>query len=259
MRSLVAIRQAHPEGDVAWLTQHVDEESTPDALELYGRRFEVGEEMGVRHVPDEEALAENLRSIRLASRHADVVVAAAHSHQGDGGPGEPPEFLRDWAHAAIDSGADVVAISGPHRLAPIERYGGRAVVYGAGNFLWCDMQEPIQRYFYDESRALLRERFDDPASATDADLLGVLNEDSFGTEATFRAVLVRIRLGPDGLEELRLHPVDLGRGEPPTRRGIPRIPAPDVAESILEEVRALSEPFGVTVKPDGGTGLVEPF
>jgi poly-gamma-glutamate synthesis protein (capsule biosynthesis protein) len=258
MRSLVAIRQAHPEGDVAWLTQHVDEESMPEVLELYGRRFEVGEEMAVRHEPDEEALAENLRSIRLASQHADVVVAAAHSHQGDGRPDEPPEFLRDWAHAAIGSGADVVAISGPHRLAPIERYRGRVVVYGAGNFLWCDMQEPIQRYFYDESRALLRERFDDPASATDADLLGLLNEDAFGTEATFRAVLARIRLGPDGLEELRLHPVDLGRSEPPTRRGIPRTPAPDVAESILDEVRAMSEPFGVTVKSDGGTGLVEP-
>jgi poly-gamma-glutamate synthesis protein (capsule biosynthesis protein) len=259
MRSLVSIRRVHPEGDVAWLTQHVDDESPPDVLELYGRRFELGEDLGVRHEPDERALAENLRSIRLASRHADVVVAAAHSHQGDGRPGEPPAFMRSWAHAAIDHGADVVAISGPHRLAPIERYRGRAVVYGAGNFLWCDMQEPIQRYFYDESRALLRERFDDPASATDADLLGLLNEDSFGTDATFRGVLVRVRLGPDGLEELRLHPVDLGRNEPPTRRGVPRIPAPDVAESILDEVREMSEAFGVAVKSDGGTGLVTPL
>ena len=258
MRSLVAIHQAHPEGDVAWLAQHIDEESSPDVLELYGRRFELGEQMNVRHEPDEEALAENLRSIRLASRHADVVVAAAHSHQGDGRPGEPPAFLRSWAHAAIDHGADVVAISGPHRLAPVERYRERPVIYGAGNFLWCDMQEPIQRYFYDESRELLRERFDDPASVTDADLLGLLNEDAFGTEATFRGVLARVRLGPDGLEELRLHPVDLGRSEPPTRRGIPRIPTPDVAESILDEVREMSEAFGVAVKSDGGTGLVTP-
>ena len=258
MRSLVAIHQAHPEGDVAWLAQHIDEESSPDVLELYGRRFELGEQMEVRHEPDEEALAENLRSIRLASRHADVVVAAAHSHQGDGRPGEPPAFLRSWAHAAIDHGADVVAISGPHRLAPVERYRERPVIYGAGNFLWCDMQEPIQRYFYDESRELLRERFDDPASVTDADLLALLNEDAFGTEATFRGVLARVRLGPDGLEELRLHPVDLGSSEPPTRRGIPRIPTPDVAESILDEVREMSEAFGVAVKSDGGTGLVTP-
>ncbi|HJR98354.1 MAG TPA: CapA family protein [Actinomycetota bacterium] len=256
MRSLVAIRLAHPEGDVAWLTQHIDEESPPDVLELYGRRFEVGEQMEVRHEPDEDALAENLRSIRLASRHADVVVAAAHSHQGDGRPGEPPAFLRSWAHAAIDDGADVVAISGPHRLSPIERYRDRPVIYGAGNFLWCDMQEPIQRYFYDESRVMVRGRFDDPASVTDADLLGLLNEDSFGTEATFRGVLARIRLGPEGLEELRLHPIDLGRSEPPTRRGVPRIPTPEVAESILDEVREMSEVFGVAVKSDGGTGLV---
>ena len=259
MRSLVTIREAHPEGDVAWLAQHVDPEGEPpDSLELYGRRFEVGEEMGVRHDPDEEALAGNLRAIRLAAQHADVVIAAAHSHQGDGRPGEPPEFLRSWAHAAIDHGADVVAISGPHHVAPVELYRGRPVFYGLGNFFWCDMQEPIQRYFYDESRALLRERFVDPTAATDGDLMGVLNDVSFGNDATFQGVLARARFGPDGLEELRLHPVDLGRQEPITRRGIPRTPSPEVAEAILDEVRTMSQPFGVEVKVDDGTGLVTP-
>ncbi|HET6712470.1 MAG TPA: CapA family protein [Actinomycetota bacterium] len=259
MRSLVAIREAHPEGDVAWLVQHVDAEGEPpDRLELYGRRFELGGEMGIRHEPDEEALAGNLRAIRLAAQHADVVIAAAHSHQGDGRPQEPPEFLRTWARAAIDHGADIVAISGPHHVAPVELYRGRPVLYGLGNFFWCDLQEPIQRYFYDESRALLRERFDDPAAVTDADLLGALNGDSFGSDATFRGLMTRVRLGPEGLEEVRLHPVDLGRDEPITRRGIPRTPSPEVAEAILDEVRSMSQPFGVDVKVDDGTGLVTP-
>jgi poly-gamma-glutamate synthesis protein (capsule biosynthesis protein) len=260
MRALVAVRRVHPEGDVAWLAQHIDDAGDPPStLELYGRRFELGDEMEVRNEPDEEALGENMRAIRLASQHADLVVAAAHAHQGDGRPDDPPAFLRAWAHSAIDHGADVVAISGPHHLAPVELYRDRPIVYGPGNFLWCDLQEPIQRYFYDESRELIRERFDDPAIVTDADLLGLLNEDAFGTDATFRGMLPRVRLGPDGLEELRLHPVDLGRDEPPTRRGVPRTPAPDVAESILDEVRTMSEPFGVAVKSDDGTGLVTPL
>jgi poly-gamma-glutamate capsule biosynthesis protein CapA/YwtB (metallophosphatase superfamily) len=259
MRALVAIRRAHPEGDVAWLVQHIDDGGDPPpVLEMYGRRFELGDEMGVYHEPDEEALAGTLRAIRLASTHADVVVAAAHAHQGDSHPEDPPAFLRDWAHAAIDHGADVVAISGPHRLGPVELHRGRPVIYGPGNFLWSDMQEPAQRYFYDESRAMIRERFDDPAAVTDADLLDVLNEDSFGDDATFRAILARVRLGPEGLEELRLHPVDLGRSEPPTRRGVPRSPSPEVAGSILDEVRAMSEPLGVAVEVDDGTGLVTP-
>jgi hypothetical protein len=40
---------------------------------------------------------------------------------------------------------------------------------------------------------------------------------------------------------------------------VPRTPAPDVAESILDEVRTMSEPFGVAVKSDDGTGLVTPL
>ena len=260
MQGLVSIREAHPEGDVAWLVQHVDPTGDPPrTLELYGRRFELGDRMIVRHEMDDEAMAGNMRAIRQAAQHADVVVAAAHSHQGDGRPGEPPEFLRDWAHAAVDQGADVVAISGPHRLAPVELYRNRPILYGLGNFVWSEIEEPIQRYFYDESRSLLAERFDDASAVTDADLSRVLNEDSFGDDGIFRAVLARARLGPDGLQELRLHPVDLGRHEPLTRRGVPRTPAPEIAEAILDEVRAKSEPLGAVVKMDeGGTGIVTP-
>jgi len=259
MRALVTIREAHPEADVAWIVQHIDPAGElPRVLELYGRRFELGDAMAVRHEVDDEALAGNLRAIRQASQHADVVIAAAHSHQSDSSPAEPPEFLRSWAHQAVDHGADVVAVSGPHKLAPVELYRGRPIFYGLGNFVWSEVEEPVQRYFYDESRAMLRERFEDPSAVTDSDLTAVLNEDSFGNDDTFRAVLARVRLGPDGLEELRLHPVDLGRHEPATRRGVPRTPAPEVAEEILEQVRVMSELLGTTVKLDGGTGVVMP-
>ena len=257
MRGLLAIHEAHPEGDFAWLAQHVDHAvDPPAALELYGRRFELGREMGVRHEIDDDAVAENLRAIRQASRHADVVVAAAHAHQGDGRPAEPPEFLRAWAHAAIEAGADLVAVSGPHHVAPVELHRGKPVLYGTGNFLWCDMQEPLQRYFHDESRELVRERFEEPGAVTDAELMGALTEDAFGNDATFQGLLARARFGPAGLEELRLHPVDLGRDEPLTRRGVPRTPSPEIAETILEQVREMSEPLGVAVKLDDGTGLV---
>ena len=91
---------------------------------------------------------------------------------------------------------------------------------------------------------------------TDAELMGVLTEDAFGNDATFRGCSRAPGSGRPGLEELRLHPVDLGRDEPLTRRGVPRTPSPEVAETILEQVREMSEPLGAAVKLDDGTGLV---
>ena len=140
--------------------------------------------MGIRHEPDEEQLAGNLRAIRLAAQHADVVIAAAHSHQGDGRPHSLPSSSGRGRRRDRPRGRHRGDQRTPSRRA-VELQ-GRPVLYGLGNFFWCDMQEPIQRYFYDESRALLRERFDDPAAPTDADLMGVLNDDSFSSDATFR-------------------------------------------------------------------------
>ena len=185
-----------------------------------------------------------------------MVVAAAHSHQGDGRPDQPPAFLRSWARAAVEHGADVVAVSGPHRLAPVELHQGRPILFGLGNFLWSDVQEPIQRFHYDESRDVVHERFDELGEVTDADLMGVLAEDAFGDDEIFRGMLARMRFGTDGLEELRLHPVDLGRAQPLTRRGIPRAAGPDVATAILDGIATMSEPFGVTIGIDEGTGVV---
>ena len=257
MRSLVAIREAHPEGDVAWLRQHVDPDADPPpVLELYGRRFELGEEMGVRHEPDEEALAAGLRAVRLAAQHADVVsrrrtrtrvTVARRSH---------PSSSVKWAHAAIDHGADMVAVSGPHHVAPWSCMRGRPIFYGSGTSSGATCRSRSSATTTTRAAICCAIGSATRRRPTDADLMGMLTEDSFGDDAVFRSVMARVRLGPDGLDEVRLHPVDLGRGEPLTRRGIPRTPTPEVAQSILEAIGSMSERFGVSVVLDEGTGLV---
>ncbi len=42
--------------------------------------------------------------------------------------------MTEIAHAAIDSGADVVIGHGPHFVLPVEVYKGRPIFYGMGNF-----------------------------------------------------------------------------------------------------------------------------
>jgi len=77
---------------------------------------------------------------------ADLVVVTFHGGAEGAsaqhvGPGpellgrEPRGDLRQWAHAVIDAGADLVVGHGPHVLRGIEFYRGKPIVYSLGNFL----------------------------------------------------------------------------------------------------------------------------
>ena len=83
--------------------------------------------------------------VARAAKGADVVVVMAHAGaEGSGethvprGPetylGEPRGDSRAFAHAAIDAGADLVAMSGPHVMRGMEAYRSRLIDYSMGNF-----------------------------------------------------------------------------------------------------------------------------
>ena len=186
---------------------------------------------------------------------ADVAIMTVHAHQGDADPADPPGFLRTLAHDAIEAGADAVAISGPHVFAPIELVDGRPVFYGLSNFLWSDLGGPVPAYFWSQTRAVLGDEID-PASMTEAELVDRLNADGFSDPWVFRAILAEVVIGPSGVQEVRLHPVDLGQGLPITRRGIPRTPSPVVASEILERIASLSAPLGTNVDSADGVGTI---
>lgn len=44
------------------------------------------------------------------------------------------DYQRDYAHAAIDHGADIILGHHPHILKPVEVYKGKAIIYSMGNF-----------------------------------------------------------------------------------------------------------------------------
>jgi poly-gamma-glutamate capsule biosynthesis protein CapA/YwtB (metallophosphatase superfamily) len=253
MDSLAALREAFPDIDLAW-TPNADPKRV---LELHRIRYERGDTFEVRFEHDPDDVGALLRSVRQSKQHADLAVLAIHAHQGEHSPARPPAALRDLAHAAIEAGADAVVVSGPHRLAPIEVHAGRAILYGLGNFVWSDIAEPLQGYFYRQSRRMLA-TFPDRAMATDADLTARLNAQTFDDEEIFRAVLARMRFDGGTLAEIRLHPVELGYGEPLTRSGIPRTASPEAAAEILERLRGMSEPFGATMALEGDTGVIRP-
>ena len=87
--------------------------------------------------------------VRKAAAESDLVVVLmhagaegagqTHTPQGDEmAYGEDRGRTRDFAHAVVDAGADLVLGSGPHVVRGIERYHDRLIAYSLGNFAGWD-------------------------------------------------------------------------------------------------------------------------
>lgn len=68
----------------------------------------------------------------LKDQGADIVICAFH--WGEERDYKPNQNEIDWAHIAVDAGADIVVGHHPHVLQPIEYYNGGVIMYSLGNF-----------------------------------------------------------------------------------------------------------------------------
>lgn len=265
--SAVALAREHvlPQADLERLAELARSVGAPvetrgRTLRLFDQAFTSGS--GARHhyryAPDPDHVRATLQAIRLGKLHSDLLVATLHSHEpaDTSLPQHASHAVRDLAHAAVDAGADVFITTGIHHLGPVEVYRGRPVFHGLGNFFWSDLQEPLPEELYRINSGILEEALEDPESATDADLSRILNAQSFANSWTFESVVAECRFNEGALEEVLLHPVELGYGEPLTRSGIPRLAGPGKGQEIIERVAALSRPFGTTVEWSGSYGRV---
>lgn len=251
MRRLQQIIDVVPELDTRWIPPSPED---GHRIEIGHQAFVEGESFDERYELDEESVIENLRSVRLAKQHADVCLFAIHAHQGDQRPETPRAFLRGLAHSALDVGADIVVISGPHRLGPVELYGGGVVLYGLGNFFWHVISEPLQSYLYRDLAPRIANRFPDAASVTDMDVDRWLGED-WEEEAFFDAAVATVTFDVAALGRVELHPVVLSRSNVAARAGIPRRADEASAQRIVEHIATMSEPLGTTVRFAGGVGV----
>ena len=227
------------------------------ALTILDATFVEGEATGVRWTPDPADVAEVLRSVRLGAQHSDLLVVSLHVHEEEGSPAQPPAFLVDLAHAAVDAGAGVVFGHGSHVLGPVEIYQGRPICYGLGNFLWSDIVEFLHGALHAAARERYGARLGDPARTTDADVNRLFNESEFADSRFFESVLAELTCA-GGDPVVRLHPIDLRYGTRLTESGVPRIASPELGRAILERLDALSRPFGTAVEPRDGVGHAVP-
>lgn len=222
-------------------------------LTLFGQTYVLGEDYHTDYALHADDLALNLGWIRDARRLADWVVVSVHCHEGGATRDEPAPFAREFAHLAVEAGADVVFGHGPHLDRGIEIHQGKPILHALGNFVLHN--ELIKHQPWD-----LAARFGLPPTATTADIYaerarryaGGIAEDPLN----FRSAVATVEFRAGVATAIQLYPLDLGAGSPTTRRGRPQLAHGTLAREILHRFRELSAPFGTTVDITGTTGTI---
>src|SRR5712692_9814046 len=114
------------------------------------KQFALGDAFQVATAPNKRDLEGNLKWVREAQRQADWVVVSVHCHEYGAEREDPPEFLRSFARACIDAGADAFIGHGPHFVKGVEVYQGKPILYSIGNFIMQNEQlYRLPTEFYD--------------------------------------------------------------------------------------------------------------
>jgi poly-gamma-glutamate capsule biosynthesis protein CapA/YwtB (metallophosphatase superfamily) len=189
-----------------------------------------------------------LQSIRAARRHADLVIVYQHNHvfgdkafstifnEGMAQRLVPNEWLRNWTHAEIDAGADIVVMHGAPLLHGVEIFHGKPIFYDLGNFI-----------------------YNLPPAIT------------YITEPiTWESVVANVEFRGTRLQSIGFLPIelnDIGAGQPDVHdpyarneflytRGLPSRATGAKAKYVLQRLAQLSLPFGTTVTVKGETAQV---
>ncbi len=221
-------------------------------LRFGGATYVVGNEIGSHSTPDPQDMKELIASIKDAKQQAEWVVVSVHSHEADDPTDRstPAAFYVEFAHAAIDAGADVVTGQGHHMLRGVEIYNGKPIFYSLGDFIFENdlvAFQPADNY----------DKVGLPEDALPSDYYSKRSKnDTVGFPADRRywqsAVVEVVYSRAGELKQVRLHPVALGFGESRSKRGQP-YPAPkDEVTQILDDLKQVSEPFGTRFRYRGG-------
>jgi poly-gamma-glutamate capsule biosynthesis protein CapA/YwtB (metallophosphatase superfamily) len=170
--------------------------------------FIEGDKYEIRSSCHSRDLAGNLRSIDEAVTMADLVLVAHHFNISEGRRADaPPAFAREFARAAIDSGADIYIGHGWHRTLGIEIRNGKPIFYGIGNFF--AQSEFIRRVPYDSYETW----------GHDVDRLPTLTPAAHplhpgldaASETWWSSAIAVLTVEDRELTELKLYPVEMGR------------------------------------------------
>lgn len=232
-------------------------------IDFRGNRFVAGEGFAVCSRADARDLEENLRWIGEARRQADWVVVSLHWHEFGGASlrtarsvtdcEEPSDFVTDFAHRAIDAGADLFVGHGPHVPLGVEIYKAKPIFYSLGNFIF--QNETVKSFPGDAY-----ERFGLDEKATPADWWDARTDHGkkgHPANALYWENFVAVcEFSNKKFSAAKLYPIDQGHGRPRGQRGRPVLAEPIAAERILARLKRLSERYGTEVRMKDGVAAI---
>lgn len=211
-------------------------------------------------------LAEILRWVRSTREQVDYLLVSHHNHQAAGADWElPVDFVREFAHAVIDEGADAYI---GHGYTPkgVEIRRGRPIFYDVGDFSTQDAAarwhpgDVYERWGLDPQAppgefATRREH----ARAAARDRTGDAQSQSATrgySAATSQSIVARFEFAGDQLAGIALYPC---RPKAHARRHLRNLPTPATgsdANRVLERFARASAHFGTKIEETAGVGHV---
>jgi poly-gamma-glutamate synthesis protein (capsule biosynthesis protein) len=206
--------------------------------------------------PNREDAQRILQSIRDAAKGGNLIITYHHNHVYDV-PFQtmfaeelpdrlvPPNWIKEWTHAQVDAGADIVVLHGAPLVQGVEIYHNRPIFYDLGNFIF---NLPLA-----EATQLLE-------------------------PIVWESVVAAVQFEGKNLKSIRFQPIALnqmGKGQADSEddhpyslpefpraflstRGLPTPATGEKAHYILSRLADSSKPFGTTVVIRGDTAEIRP-
>jgi poly-gamma-glutamate capsule biosynthesis protein CapA/YwtB (metallophosphatase superfamily) len=203
-------------------------------LTMFGTRIVKGDRTAVRFVVNPSDRAAILDVVRAAHAASEIVILSIHSHEPSNPSDEPADFVRDFAHDAIDAGVQLVVGHGPHRVRGFERHGDGAIFYSLGHFSYdvthgrLDTADP-----FDAGDDLYRRVLRTPA--TPKSPAAQLDD-----ERWWEGLAVLATFEGGRMARLEVAPLDLGLERPFKERGVPGVAMGERGRAILSRFATLS-------------------
>jgi len=206
-------------------------------------RFKVGSKRGTVVEADQGDVERIIDAVELAKKSAHIVMVSIHAHN-------QAEYLKKFAHACIDAGADCLIGSGPHVLTGLEIYEGKPIFYSLGNFVFqLQTMKHISAEIY-EMVGL------DKFTSNPLDFWHVFR-DRQAQEKRWLTIMPWMVFADGNLKELTLYPVTLNLGaERAGPLGRPFLADGETAEKIIEKMVDLSSPHGTQITYKDSVGVV---